>query len=531
MNEDRRIPSGVFRASVGALGLAAILFPCAGSALTGSRWVPPTTISTIGGDALTAQVAVDSAGNALAIWARSKGRTWLIQAAYRPFGGPWQPPSDLSSPSSLAGAPQVTFDAEGNAVAVWERSDGNRLVVQAAARARASGRWSIPEDLARSGGDSLSPQVAVDADGNALAVWVRSSGGVWAVQSSVRPRGSLWQPAETVDRTTAGAVSPHVVFDVRGNAVAAWAALAGTNWSIVTAERARDGGWDAPELLAAAGEYPRVRLQLAVDGRGSVFALWEGLNGLHPVVQASVRSASGQRWSVVRDLSDDTSDAVSPELAVDAGGDVVAVWARTNGRNWVVQAAQRRAGKSWEPPRTVSSSGRDAVAPDVALDPRGNALAVWTRSNGSNTIVQSSYRPRATGVWSPARSLSAPGGDAVTPAVAMDGRGNGTLVWSRFNGRAFLTQASGYDAEGPELRDLSVPAGGVAGEALSFSVRPLDAWSAVTATRWTFGDGSRASGTTVDHVYARPGRHTVRVTSIDSIGLLTTATRSIAIRG
>jgi hypothetical protein len=491
--------------------------------------VSPRTISELRADALAAQVALDTEGNAIVIWARARGKTWVIQAAYRPFGGAWQPPRDLSRPSALAGAPQVTFDAEGNALAVWERSDGGHLVVQAASRPAFTGRWSAPQNLSRPGGESLSPQVAVDANGDILVVWARSSGRRWAIESAYRPRGRRWGLPETITRNADGAASPQVVFDSREGAVAAWAALVGTSWSIETAEGVPGLPWHAPEPLAVAGENPRIRLELAVDGRGDVLALWEGMSGLHPVVEAAVRPAARQRWSAVRELSDNTEDAVTPRLAVNSRGDSVAVWARSNGGNWEVQSVRRRAGGSWELATTLSPPGRDAVAPDVALDPHGNAIAVWTRSDGSNTVVQSSYGASVSGGWSPARSISEAGGDAVAPAVAVDGFGNGTLVWSRFDGSAFTAQASGYDAAGPELRELAVPDSGVVGERVSFSVVALDAWSRVAATRWAFGDGGMAFGSHVDHVYASPGRYTVRVTSVDTVGLRTTAADGVVI--
>jgi hypothetical protein len=495
--------------------------------------VQPRTISTIGTDALTAQVALDTAGNAIVVWARAKGRTWVIQSAYRPFGGAWEAPRDLSLSSSLAGAPQVAFGPAGDAVAVWQRFDGIRLGVQTASRSASTGSWSRPQNLSRSEGDALSPQISVDADGNALAVWVASGGGQgpWEVQSAYRPNAGAWQQPELVTRNPDEVVSPQLVFDARGGAVAAWAALLGTNWAIETSERARGGGWHASLALAAAGEYPRVRVLLRGDGKGQLFALWEGLSGVHAVVQAAIRSAAQKRWSDVRDLSDDRTDAVSPQLAVDARGDAVAVWAQKSGRNWVVHAAKRRSGKAWEVPVMLSSPGRDAVAPDVALDPRGNAVAVWVRSNGTNTIVQSSYRPLGDSSWSRARTISEPEGDAVSPAVAVDASGNGTLVWSRFDGTGFAAQVSGYDAVGPELRRLAFPDVGVVGEPVSFSVAPLDAWSRVTATRWTFGDGGTASGERAEHAYARPGRYRVRVTSTDAVGLRTTASHGVVIQG
>ena len=46
-------------------------------------------------------------------------------------------------------------------------------------------------------------------------------------------------------------------------------------------------------------------------------------------------------------------------------------------------------------PIGLSAAGQDAEAPQVAIDAGGNAVAVWTRSNGSHDIVQSSPGPPA----------------------------------------------------------------------------------------------------------------------------------------
>jgi PKD domain len=221
---------------------------------------------------------------------------------------------------------------------------------------------------------------------------------------------------------------------------------------------------------------------------------------------------------------------VSPQLTIDARGNAVAVWARSDGNNWIVQAGEYEAGV-WRSARSLSGPGRDAVAPDVALDPRGGAVAAWARSNGTNTVVEAVFRRVPKGRWERARTLSLAGGDAITPQAALDAQGNGAVIWSRYTGEAFAAQVSGYDAAGPALRDLEVPRRGTAGTPLRFAVSPLDSWSPVAVTRWTFGDGSAADGEEAEHVYEQPGRYTVRVTSADTLGHRSTSSHTVVIAG
>lgn len=54
--------------------------------------------------------------------------------------------------------------------------------------------------------------------------------------------------------------------------------------------------------------------------------------------------------------------------------------------------AAARAAPSWLAPIDVSAGGESAVSPDVALDAQGNAVAVWQRFNGTVTVVHAAVR-------------------------------------------------------------------------------------------------------------------------------------------
>ncbi len=87
-----------------------------------------------------------------------------------------------------------------------------------------------------------------------------------------------------------------------------------------------------------------------------------------------------------------------------------------------------------------------------------------------------------------------------------------------------------YDATGPVMSGLSIPATGTVGVPVTFAVSPLDAWSAVSATQWSFGDGATALDETVSHTYTQPGTYTVGVTATDILGNPNTGTGTITIQ-
>ena len=106
-----------------------------GSAWAAPAWLAPQDLSAAGQHAYDPQVAVDGQGNAIAVWQRSDGTNTIVQAAVRAAGGSFGAPQDVSAAGQKAGFPEVAVDGQGNAIAVWSRSNGTNYIVQAAARA------------------------------------------------------------------------------------------------------------------------------------------------------------------------------------------------------------------------------------------------------------------------------------------------------------------------------------------------------------------------------------------------------------
>jgi len=88
-------------------------------------------IGTNGTQSLWPDVAVDDAGDVVAIWRSNDGTLGTIRTAYKPAGGDWPRVAGATgqqiSPAGLdADHPVVGLDAKGNAVAAWELlSEGN----------------------------------------------------------------------------------------------------------------------------------------------------------------------------------------------------------------------------------------------------------------------------------------------------------------------------------------------------------------------------------------------------------------------
>ena len=254
--------------------------------------------------------------------------------------------------------------------------------------------------------------------------------------------------------------------------------------------------------------------QLALEGSGDATAVWSRSLGSVSVIESTTRSASTGAWTPVAQIFPTGADALAPSIAVDKRGDGVIVWTNSDQSGLSVLASYRRPGKAWGAPVVLSGPAAGPIAPQVALDARGDAVVVWTRTIGGFSVQSAGLRGGGN-TWSAARTLSKVGADSLTPQVALDGGGDGAVAWARYDG---VIQGEGYDGNGPTLSKLSIPLTGVVGKRVTFAVSPKDTWTAVRTIRWSFGDGAAGTGRATGHVYTRPGTYTARVTAVDAFG-------------
>ncbi len=224
------------------LGCVAIACATASLASAAPAWLAPVDISATAGGADV--VAVDARGDAVVVWQRC---CWIIQAASRPAGGSWQAPVNLSE--GWNEAPQVTFNPEGEAIAVWRHEDGGNWDIQSASLP-AGGSWQAPVNVSQLGTSSPgAPQVAFDAKGEAVAVWYEDSAGTDLIRAASRPARGSWQAPVNVFEGAAGQGEeerPRLALDPEGEAIVVWEHYVGSSRIILAASRTAGGSWQAP---------------------------------------------------------------------------------------------------------------------------------------------------------------------------------------------------------------------------------------------------------------------------------------------
>ena len=261
-------------------------------------WVPyPMTLQAGPGEVVSLHAAMDPAGNIHAVWcAGTRGAYRVYASGYGAEGGAWDPqPTPLGAPSARAVYPQLAVNRAGQGLVVWsEENDGagNRLV---ACHFEPAGRaWSDrPTEVAR--GRATYLRMALDDRGAAVVLWVGAGeGGVQNLHAShLDPRSLEWTPAPLL--ASGRAIHwPQVGLDAQGRAHALWRQEAAGHEKLF-ARRYTGGRWEEARTLLAEDLGGNQAHGLSVNAEGQALAIWS--QQLAGQASVCVRRFDGRTWS------------------------------------------------------------------------------------------------------------------------------------------------------------------------------------------------------------------------------------------
>ncbi|MEK6742248.1 MAG: hypothetical protein AABZ15_01485 [Nitrospirota bacterium] len=383
------------------------------------------------------QAVMDDNGNTVIVWVQDQ--LGIYKSEYR--NGVWTHPTsslDRVNNNSTTGAtaPRVAMDNSGNAIIVWQQSDGSKQQIYM--REYRGGNWSaVPALTTRfspTGQDAYNAQVAMDNNGNAIIVWEQNDGTFGTTFSQIYKReyrGGNWAavPALTsrVSPTGEHAYWPQVEMDDLGNAVIAWMQY------YVTSTACGFMGFAGPCSAVFMSEY-----------------------------RDSIWTSPTSTAQHISPTANNTTTSV-PSVAMDGNGNAIIAWAQSDGVSqcttgpamWSpctnIFKSEYRSGV-WSHPTTTaqfinpSGAGITASSPQVRMNATGDAIIGW-RGNASSSndcmgssmpcsqIYKSEYRNSA---WihpsSLADNISPDGQEANLGGVALSNNGNAFIVWGQQDG-------------------------------------------------------------------------------------------------
>jgi len=445
----------------GALFLFVLLLSACGDSnsnlgIAGKAWRTAVLIETSNGDAYAPQIAFYPNGNALAVWEQSDGTTQRIYAnRYTASSGVWGTAAPIENDTGEAKRPQIAIDASGNALAVWYQFNGTYRTIRSNRYTSLGWGTAAPIETGNVG-DALDPQIAIDINGNALAVWNQDGDAtastrydIWA--NRYTPAG--WGTPVLIETNDPGtAFGQQVAIDPSGNALVVWEQYGGSV-NDVWANRYTAGTdtWDTASLIETDNLGSADAPQIAIDANGNGLAVWQQYDGMRYNITANrytAGSAWGSAWWAAAAIeSDNTSNAIQPQIAFDTSGNALAIWQQNTVSGVNIWANRYAAGSgTWGTAALVENNSVGTSSyPQIAFDTSGNALAVWYQNDGLRTNILANRYAAGTGTWGTATLIETDNaGSADSPQIAIDANGNALAVWEQTDGTRYNIWANRY---------------------------------------------------------------------------------------
>lgn len=381
----------------------------------------------------------------------------------------WSSPEEIESMDRSANNPVLDVNASGEALALWSQDDDDsddQPDLRVARYGPATG-WSSPRTL-----DNEEPRIeqwniSLNDQCQALAVWSQDgsdSDTVIDLRARYYDPADGWQPERVIEQGNGYVQSPDPAMAENSQAIVIWS----QSGSIRSNRFTRAGGWNAKSLDIDGMATPASRPEVAMDDTGNALATWRQSDATE---SDTIRDVRANRYDVATAAwktgawtleSANNGGIGNISIAMNGDGSAVAIWQQMDGSYRNIRSDWYKSGNGWQGnPVTIEFTDRDAFYPDVAIDPDGNAVAVWVQNFGQDNLddVRSNYFAADQG-WRPYPQSVEKTRTSVNgfPRVAMDGQGNAMAAWNSQNRHAdvWSNRARGGQAWGiAQLRETS----------------------------------------------------------------------------
>jgi hypothetical protein len=287
--------------------------------------------------------------------------------------------------------------------------------------------WSSPQSVA----NGLGIAVATNGTGTSAVLFMPPSGGL---QASVKT-GSTWGTPVTLSSLGSfGGGTGNIAVAPNGDVLATWS-FRTTNTYIPSEAQAAffSGGHWGSAITISTNVYGNVSSfglpSIGFDGHSQATLVWEEITNPSPIACAlkTVTGSAASGFGAAQTISNATTCYGWNNLAVNSGGQAVAVEGAAGILSAAVVAVSRDLTGSWGAPVTIGASGvYRQRQPKLGLGNDGTAVVVWL-TNGSVR-----YAVRSGGSWSTAATLPGIAGTAGGLAgVAVEGSGNAVAIFEQ----------------------------------------------------------------------------------------------------
>jgi len=305
-------------------------------------WVPyPVLLQTAAGEVHSLHTGMDLSGNIHAVWCLGvRGDYRVYASGYHAEDGVWDTqPIVLGDPSPDPVFPQLAVNRAGQGLVIWseEGAAGRDRIVACHYDPGARG-WSDRPTLVAKGRASYH-RMDLDARGNAIVLWVEEGeAGIKTLHASHLDAHTIeWTPAPRLI-TGRSILWPQVGIDGQGRALAVWRQESAGTMTLY-AKRFAGGRWDEHRTHLVEDLGQSQAHALSVNAEGHALAIWFQSQGAQSAV--CVRRFDGAAWSPRPILlgAPGRKEIQDPGAFLSPGGHVAAIWRQGDARDGIIVSA------------------------------------------------------------------------------------------------------------------------------------------------------------------------------------------------
>ncbi len=375
---------------------------------------------------------------AIAVWTQrdgTRGNIWARE--YDPVNG-WSTAELIETSDANASEPVIAMDNAGNAIAVWLQGELPASSLWANHYTRSDG-WGTARLIGiDDSGVASFQQIGMSNNGHALVTWLKSSGGPPDILANHYAPGDGWGSPAPIENYAGSVARPTVAIGENGNGIAVWTQYTDYKDNVWANHFTVDSGWGVAESIESVdSEYTSYPV-LDMDPKGNALVIWVQSNGnlYDPAATLwSTRYVSGSGWQPAIKLPSVHDATDFPAVSVSDDGEAIAVWSDYDGTRFNLWSSRYKPTKGWDTATLIETDDAGpAIQARVATDSRGNALVIWPHYDGSRNNIWSN-RYRISGGWEQARLLETDDlGGTDTARISVNGNGRAFAIWRQHDG-------------------------------------------------------------------------------------------------
>ncbi|MDP2018127.1 hypothetical protein [Hydrogenophaga sp.] len=397
------------------------------------------------GSAHNTRLALNRQGAGMVVWEHVDGSTVEVHARTVSINDGLG--ATLALGTGIAAFPDVAIDEQGHALAVWVQGATTLSQIWARSYDPDTG-WGTAQMMSRPQ-DTLvaQPRAAINEAGEMAVVWMQTVGVTYQVHARRFSPTQGWSSAVRLDSAPYEAWTPQVSLDAEGRLLCVWYQSDADGRSNLWANHIDPDGTSATAVQIDQSDGYSNQPVLARLGDGSSLAMWRQTNEVLLQVIGLNRFQPGSGWATTTSASGGyASVARSPYLAAWGASNAVTAWVQSTGSRTEVWANRIQQGQPGQP---QALQGGQTLAQDdarIGADDLGHAIGMWTVRDGAARTLWTTQWP-ASGAPGTAQRLDNSESSSVSEsALGVNARGQALAVWIHTEGDRARLWARPYRA-------------------------------------------------------------------------------------